>query len=301
MILDWAPSTSPQIDLVCFSQNNSKSYPKTWACEVGSLTNGSISDATNTNIPTTQQPPVNFTFTTTANQKDDNDLVFCHFVFIGNTDGNTVVFQFMNNATEQPTIWKNGVSSSSSSTNTSSPTSISSPMSQKSHKGGLSVGATAGIAAGAGLAVLAVMALGLLFLWRRRKHQKRKTWTEESEKKDAFMQDESPSPQKSSEAAEEQAGAYPSEMAGESTPSYGKTNGSKQGQSPVELMNSSKSPVELMDGSRQGQSPVELMNSNRSPVELMDNSRPGESPMAAVNVNRSPVELMDANERYNFR
>jgi hypothetical protein len=222
---------------------------------------------------------VNFNFTNAANQLNENDPIFCHFYFAGNSDGNTVVWQFMNNATEQPTVWSNGASSTSALTSTftsaatSSPNSTLSQASQKSHEGGLSVGATAGRAAAIAVGVLAIVAMGLLFFWRRRKQQRR-SWSEETMKQEAFVQDERPVSQQPTVTSGERPIAYPTEMSGDSARGYNKTAEKTPEQPPVELMNEYRSPVEMMNG-------------NRSPVELM-------------NSNRSPVELMDANERYNF-
>jgi hypothetical protein len=208
-------------------------------------------DATGSTIPTTQKPPVKFTFTNAANQKDENDPIFCHFYFAGNSDGNTVVWEFMNNATKEPSLWSNGASSTSAlpSVSPSAAASISTSSSttspQKSSTGSLSVAAIAGISAGIVLGVLAFAAMGLFFFWWKRK-QRRRSWMEEPLKEEPIPHEETIGQQNPAEISGEVATVYPVEM-GESMEGCDGVNNRKQGKLPIELMGTNTSPVELMD------------------------------------------------------
>ena len=130
-----------------------------------------------------QGQPFTYQFTNEASQRNSSDSIFCHFYFSPSTMGNTVVWEFLNQAGPDIRTWE-GPPTPSSSTSTSSavrttttvipthPKPTSSPTSTTSSSGGgLSTGASAGIGVGVGIAVLAIVAALFFFLRRSKPKQ----------------------------------------------------------------------------------------------------------------------------------
>ncbi|KAK5113451.1 hypothetical protein LTR85_010879 [Meristemomyces frigidus] len=176
MVLQWAPDTKPQIDFSC------------WALS-GNQTTTTIADQAG--------PPLTVQLTQVAAQDNASDAVFCHLWFTASRDGNTVVWQFINNASDPAVTWSADASASSttsavvaesassavSSTAASSmattstspaaaPSAATSSAAASAQKE-MSTGTSAGIGVGVALGVLAIVGVGFALLWRRQRRRRR--------------------------------------------------------------------------------------------------------------------------------
>ncbi|KAJ9635449.1 hypothetical protein H2199_008452 [Coniosporium tulheliwenetii] len=83
IVISWTPSTTPDVALYCLTPSNVKT---------GLWVSQSIA------------PPVTYQFDTPAN-RSDGERIFCHMTFQPSTLGNTVVWEFLNEAAEVATTW----------------------------------------------------------------------------------------------------------------------------------------------------------------------------------------------------
>jgi hypothetical protein len=125
-------------------------------------------------------PPLTYQFTTTANAASDADLVFCHFFFVNATMGNTVTWQFVNEAGDKAVTFSApptaAASTSRTSTTlvpttsaTSAPVSPSTSSPASSASSSLSSGARAGIGVGVVIAAMLLVGCVVLFFASRRR------------------------------------------------------------------------------------------------------------------------------------
>ncbi|EON66370.1 hypothetical protein W97_05467 [Coniosporium apollinis CBS 100218] len=83
IVVSWTPSTTPDVALYCLTPSN---------VQTGVWVSQSIA------------PPVTYQFDTPAN-RSDGERIFCHMTFEPSTLGNTVVWEFLNEAAEVATTW----------------------------------------------------------------------------------------------------------------------------------------------------------------------------------------------------
>jgi len=180
IVLTREPSTKPEIDMTCFSESQ---------------------EATRSVVAKLASPPLTYQFKDPANS-NGSENIFCHIFFAQSTNGNTVTWQFLNQAGDKAVTWSASsgalstakpssstateslstmlTNSLSSATGVSSSSSSSSTATAQSASTGLSSGASAGIGIGVTLGALALAGLAFFLVRKKRRNQRRVSGLEQT-------------------------------------------------------------------------------------------------------------------------